>query len=208
MYIYSRNIVANPERYAEAVAFALSIGRTVEGVTGMSVRTYVLHFGGPVTTISWSGRVDSLADLETIKGKLAADPSLVAENEKGRGLFAGSPEDSLFNVVSASLEASPKKYYSLTSAVSAPGKISEAVQFGVAVQQHVSKLTGLQTAFGTSPFGPFGQVGWIAAADSMAQLDSYEAAVSTDSTFQKMVADAGDLFVPASGQNRLIERIG
>ncbi len=206
MYIYSRNIVANPDRYAEAVAFALSIAKSVESVTGMSVRTYGTHFGGPVTAISWSGRLDSLDDLETMKGKLAANPSYATEVEKGRGLFVASAEDSLFNVVSATLEPAPKKYYSLTSAVAALGKMSAAVQFGVAVQQHVSKLTGLQTAFGTSPFGPFGQVGWITAADSMAQLDASQAALSTDTTFQTMVDDAADFFIPGSGMNRLIER--
>lgn len=207
MYIYNRTSLAIADRYPEALAFAVSIAAKVEAVSGHPIRAYVTHFGAPVTTLSWSTRLDSLADLETMKGKLAADPGLAAEMQQNRSLFVGSPEDALMNIVSTTFDAKPKKYYASTVAMAAGGKVGEAVQFGVEVQQHLSKLTGLQSAFGTNPFGPYGQVGWITGADSMAEIDAFQTAMGTDPAFQKMAGVVGDLFLPGSGQSRLIERI-
>ena len=206
MYIFRRAITVKPDRYLQASQFAVEIASKIKQITGTEVSVFDTRFGAPMGTLLWTVRVDSFADLDTFRGKLLADPGYLELLATGSENFATLPEDAMMNIVSSNFGASPKRYYSSTIATPANGHITEVMTFGVSTQTYLAEH-GFTTAFGASVFGAYGSVGWLVGADTMADVDAFQAFLTTDPKFGPMVDASGGLFVPASGLNTLVERI-
>lgn len=205
MYLYNRTSLAHPDHYRESVAFALSIAKKVESLTGISVSVYATLFGGPVSTISWGAVFGSMGELETMREKLA-DPSYAADVDKARGLFDGPPTDSLLKIISANFDANPKRYYSGVVTRVQPSKLTEALALGIEIQQHACSVTDGQGLFGASTFGE-ATVGWITGANSLAELETTTDKANKDKKFQQLAADFRSLVLPGTTRT-LVERIG
>ncbi len=207
MYVFRRTTVAHPNEPIAARAFAVRIAALASEIAGRPITPFEVVFGGPGGGISWSMTVKDMADLEKVQGRLLSNASYLAEVEKGRGLFATAPEDGITKIVANGITRSDHAMYASVTAVPAPGKLAEAAMYGVTVHEYIQSA-GFASLFGTSPHGPFGEVGWLRAADSMADLDTWETFLENDPKMVELVDTGGVLFVPGSGVSRLIRRLG
>lgn len=209
MYIFGRSREANPQRYFEAVEAAVELGHMAANISGLQISVFATRYGEPGTTLRWSTRVESQAELQAAMDKLAGDPAYRKWLEAHAELFAGAPTSQLTSIVSAAnITPVPRRFYTVLTATAANGKYADAIAFGVKGQQFVAEATGLTTMFGTSVFGAFGSVGWLTGADDASQLDELRAMEATNPGYHELVAEAADLFMPGSGMSSLIEKIG
>ncbi len=207
MYIFNRSTTADRNRQFEAAEAAVEIAALAAGIMGIPVNVFVTRFGAPTNTISWSCRVDSQAELQAAFDKLAGNDDYAKWVMTHGELFESAAVDQLSTVVSSSLNPAPAKFYTTLVAAAANGKLADAIAFGVRAQQFVSAATGLPTAFLSAVYGPFGTVGWLTGADSMADLDRVQEMQATNTEYHQLVAEAGPLFAEGSGLGGLIEKI-
>ncbi len=207
MFIYSRSIMADRNRIMEATVGAVEVAALVSGIIDNEVAVYGSRFGEPINGIRWSMRVESQAELEAMTAKLLANEDYIGWVTTNSGLFETAATDNLVQVVSSSLAAKPKRYYTLLVANAINGRVGDAVAFGVRTQQFVAEATGLSTAFTVGTYGSFGTVGWLTGADAMGELDALAAMQFTNAEYQALVAESADLFQQGSGMIGLIERL-
>ena len=159
MHIFRRTSTARPDHLLDAITFAVEAAAITTRLTGRPMAVYNTRFGQPWGTIHWSTRFASIEEYYDFSTKLTAEPEYLALAAKGGNFFTSAPQDGLVNVVSATLAPEPRRFYASVLAVAKNGKLAEAVAFGVKAQAYVAKTTGLATAFGTSVFGPYGEMG-------------------------------------------------
>ena len=206
MYIFSRSAVAAPGKIGAAMAFAVEVAAHVTSVSGIPLSVYRGNFGAPMGTIMWTARYDSQAQSADVEAKLFIDAGYTAMIDKAADLFQPVATDALTEIVSTTM-AAPSAVVAVTMATAANGKIAEAMELGVALQEAVAKATGLGTAFCADVYGAYGGCRWLIGASSMADMDAGRAAMNGDSAFQKLVAKTGDIYLAGSGQNGLITKI-
>lgn len=210
MNLFSRTRALNPEHAQEGLSFSVEIAEQVSGVTGLEVIPWASVYGAPVGTVSFSARVESLAAMGAAQEKLAADTKYQERISKQIGrLFTGPAEDIVLQFLGfAGSGGNAGRYASLVSAQCAPGKIGEAMSWGVEIMNHVSELTGRDMAMVRGLYGPWATLGWISLADTLEQVDAAEAAMSSDATYLKRIDQGAELFVTASASQRLVRRLG
>ena len=206
MYIFSRAGTIKPDHLIDGSTYAVEVAAKVKAITGTTVNVYRSLYGQPLGTVLWTVRAETQAELADLAAKLAADPGYVTMTQKGASLFTGNHVTALGSIVSSTLLA-PKPIVAAVQAVIANGKIAKAMEFGVAAQALVAKISGLPTAFVSDTFGTFGGVRWLTGADTMEQIDHLQQVMATDKSYQALVETAGDLFIEGSGQNGLIQKI-
>jgi hypothetical protein len=207
MYIFNRSTTLNRHRLMEATGAAVEVAGMVSEITGMAVSVFASRFGQPLNTIGWSTRLESQAELQAATDKLIANEDYLGWISSHTELFEAAPSDQLSTVVSSTLAAEPKRFYTLLTAAAANGRLADAVAFGVRAQQFVADTTGMATAFMSGVYGAFGTVAWLTGADSMGELDDLVAMQMTNADYHALVAEAGPLFLPGSGTTGLIEKI-
>jgi hypothetical protein len=204
MYVFNRIRIVNPTDLPEARELAPKLAATASQILGKPITAFETLFGGP-GHLSWSGVVEDMATLGDDAAKLAADPSYQKMVDKGRSLW-GHPQDVLMHIIASSITSSENQLYASTSAVPMPGKIAEAMAFGVKVQEYVTK-EGFKGVFAASTFGTYGELGWLGGFDSMAELDAFQKFRTSDAGFAKLVDGSGPLFVANASVNRLVRRL-
>ena len=207
MYIFRRTRTINPTSDADARAFAVDIAAQASQVTGRPISPLEMVFGGPAGAISWTTPVASLADLGELQATLAADGAFAKAVAAGAKFFTDNAEDNIFQMIANGIETTDSALYSALSVVARPGAVADAVAFGIKMQAYLQNA-GFATAFGPSTYGVFGEVGWIVAADTMAELDTLHEFMASDAGYAALSADATDLFEPRSGLLQLSRRIG
>lgn len=206
MYIFSRTATALPGKQVAAMAFAVETAAMAASITGIPVSAYRANFGLPLGTIVWSSRQDSHAQLSEFEAKLNGDPGWATVTSKASELFGPVWTDGFTEIVSTTM-AGPAAVVSATMATAANGKLAEAMELGVEIQQAVAKATGLGTAFCADVYGAYGGVRWLIGGASMAEVDAGRAAMNADPDFQKLVAKAGEVYLAGSGQIGLITKL-
>ena len=206
MYIFSRSAVIAPGKIAPAMTFAIEVAAKVTSITGIPVSTYTTTFGAPLGTVLWSARYDSQAQSADVAAKLGVDAGYAAFTEQAPALFGPVWTDGFTEIVSTTM-AGPAAVVAVTMATAANGKIAEAMELGVAIQEAVAKATGLGTAFCADVYGAYGGVRWLIGGASMADMDAGRAAMNADPAFQTLIGKAGEVYLAGSGQNGLITKI-
>ena len=209
MKLFSRRVhLVGPP--AETMAYATDICAYVNDKIGREVALWSAVFGAPLGSMIFTMRVEGVADLAAAAEGLLADPEYHAKLAAGAA-FAGAPaEDTIGTPIRGELggEAPPVgTYAAVTTAQIANGKYADAFGWAVEVAAHVESTTGMPTMVLSSQYGPFGTVNWVAGGADAAAVDAANAALMGDEGYMKMLVAAGDLFVPGSGQQALIQRI-
>ncbi len=207
MFIFNRTSTARPEHLLDAISFAVEGAAIATRLTGRPMSVFETRFGQPRGTIVWSARFTTIEEYYDFSNKLMAEPDYLALGARGGLYFSSAPQDALVSIVSSSLAAEPRRFYTTVRAVAKSNNLAEAVAFGVKTQDFVSKATGLPTAFGTSVFGPYGEMGWLTGAHSAAELDALHTFITNDPGYHALVSEASELFVEHSGVNTLIQQI-
>lgn len=208
MYIFRRTGSVNRLRAPEAIAAGIEVAGLAGSITGRQVSLHVQRFGGALTGVMWSTRLESFADYVAMTESLMASEEYATWLQDHEELFDGDGEDGLLEVAGVSgMEAGPRRFHMILSAMASSGKLPEVVAFGVRAQQFVADETGLATAFGVQRFGPIGLVSWLTGADTGAELDALAELQRSSGGYHALQAEAATMLMEGSGTMQLIERI-
>lgn len=207
MYLFSRIRTADPAHIAEAQAWAAEVAAHATKAVGVVVTPWTCVYGLPAGTLSWSGRVESHAEMGALQEKLALDTGYAKLLAKAATLFTGAADDALVEFVAAAGKPGPGRYATVVRAECAGGHVADAMGWGVDVMNHVAKLTGLSTSMVRSLYGKWGGVGWITVADSLADIDNAQKAIAADTGYVERLDMAGDFFVPGSATTVLLRNL-
>ena len=208
MQLFSRQVqMSGP--FAETSAYAADITAHVSGLIGREVSLWSTVFGAPLGTMTYTMRVDGVADVQAISAQVLADADFHAKLAKGVDYAVGNAEDRLFQPLNAEMgDAPPVGSVALvTSAVIANGAYEKAFAWGIDMAEHVSSVAGIPTLFLAEQYGSFGSVGWIGITADGAAIDAGTAALNGDADYLKKLGAAGDLFLPGSGHRILSTRV-
>lgn len=195
-----------PSAVLEARAFAVDIAAQASQVSGRPISPLEMIFGSPAGTISWTTPVKDMADLGELMAALEADAGFSTAVAAGAQYFTDNATDNIFQLIANGIETTDSALYSMLIAVARPAALAAAVEFGLKTQAYLQQA-GFSTAFGPSTYGAFGEVGWIVAVDSMAELDRLHEFMATDAGYAELATDATDLFEPGTGLRQLSRRI-
>jgi hypothetical protein len=208
MLLYLRTATIQRDRSLDAITFATEICGEVARATGLEVHAWSVLYGESIATVSWSTMVESHAAMGAAADKLQADASYMARAAGAADLFATAPEDSIGEVLATINETDTLgNYVSVVTAQCAPGKIAEAMGWGVDIFNHVGKITGRPGMLVRPLYGPWATLAWVSIADSLDQVDAANAAMNSDPGYIEMVDQGGGLFMPGSGASRLSQRL-
>ena len=209
MQLFSRRVHMVGAPPAEMIAYATDMRAYVTGKVGRDVALWATTFGAPVGTMSYTVRVEGVADLQATMSTLMGDEEYQAKIAKGLQMSGGPAVDSLMQPIHGELGAAPPvgSMAGVTTAVIANGAYAEALAWGVDIAMHVESVTGMSTLFLAGQYGPFGGVGWISPAADAAAVDAANAALNADAAYMEKLRAVGDLFMEGSGQQALLTRI-
>ena len=208
MYLFARTSTADAKRGMDALAFSIDICGRVKSITGQDVSAWTVLYGAPITTVTWTTRVEGHATLGAMNEKLQADAGYMAATAEAAELFTGAPEDSLIEMLAlVGTGSGAGNYASLVTAQCADGKIADAMAWGVDILNHVHELTGRDGSFSRSLYGPWATVGWITLADSLEQIDEGTAKMNADPTYIEKIEAGAGLFLPGVSASRLSQKI-
>lgn len=207
MYLFTRNVMhAGPP--AEYVANAMEMRRFVSDRIGREIALWNVGFGAPAGAMTYSMRVDGLADLDALGGQLAADDEYHARLAAGAAYSAGPFDDHLAKAVHGELGDPPPvgSVATVTTAVIG-GSFGTAIAWGVDAAAHVESVSGVGVVMTLGMYGPFGAVTWIAVAPDATAADAANAKVDADAAYMAKLDEAAGLFVPGSANRFLLTRI-
>jgi hypothetical protein len=207
MYIFNRARQARPERLLDAMTSSVEIAKKVTEISGIDIHVWQTHFGAPVGTITWSCRLDSQSQLHETTEKLAVDATYVDMAMSMSEHYAGPAEDAMMRVLSGTPSPEPSKFYVVTMATMANGQYADAIAWGVSMQEFACDALDAPGVFGTASYGGFADVAWLMGRDSMADVDRAADWEMSNEEYHERINNARDLFLPGSGQQRLIERL-
>ena len=93
--------------------------------------------------------------------------------------------------------------YFVRTALIAPGKAAEAMEFGKKVCAYAKSKHGLKVSFMSQVGGPVGRVAWLTPHDSLAAFEQSWAKLMADSGWHKVVKDGPTLFAAGQTQDSL-----
>ena len=140
MYIVSRGRGINPARGRAAFAAAVEAGSRASEIAGMPVFVWSSIFSAAGPAVSWSARVEHLADAVAMDDTLFADEGFAQWVEDNDGLFVGPVSDSVWQVVHGAPSGPPKQYLEATRAVCANGSVSDAMGLGVELAETATRI--------------------------------------------------------------------
>ncbi len=203
MYIATRARRINQARGRAAIAAAVEAGARASAVTGREVFVWSSIFSAEGPTVSWSVRVEHLADAIAADDALFADEGFAQWVEDNDGLFAGPSSDLISQVVHGAPTGPPKTYVQATRAVCANGSIGEAMGIGVELAEAATRITGVPVMFATAVTGTYAAVGWLSSVDELAEVEAANASLVADEEWLKLIDRAGHAFAPGTSSSIL-----
>jgi hypothetical protein len=209
MYLFSRlATLGGNER--SALTWAAEMTSYVNDHSDHNLTLWRTDFGYPVGTVAWSAWADSMDSLNKGFAGLADDDGYYDLLDKGEAFTTDPPQDQLRQAIHGGPGEAPPPLgavTSITTAVAAGGQYAEAMTWGVEMAQLVQEITGQTSLFMSDVYGTFGQVTWLTGAADMAAVDASTDAIAANAEYLGRLGAVGDLFVPASGHQRLVTRI-
>ena len=198
MYIGTRARAINQAKGRAAAAFAVEAGARASAITGQEIFVWSTIFSPDAPTVSWSARIEHLADLVAMDDALFADEGFAQLVEDNDGLFVGPTSDIVSQVVHGAPSGPPKTYVQANRAVCANGSIGEAMGIGVEIADVATRITGVPVIFVAAVAGTYGAVGWISSVDELADVEAANQALVTNDEWVKLLDRAGHAFAPGA----------
>ncbi len=206
MYLFSR-FRAHNGHYATAARDAfVNVANVATRVTGMPVFAWQVSYHPQGNGYMTSARVDSQAQLESAWDKMMADESMAKAMEGVAQVVPSPPIDNLARVVGGSLGEGPPAYARVTTAQAASGRVADAAAWGIQMAEASSASLGVPVVCTVNVAGVYGGIALLASYKSADQMDEVSDKLMTDSSLQKMIADAADLF-EGEGAQILLRRL-
>lgn len=207
MYLFTRRAVAAPGRAVDAAKWALEAARAAADSGGIPVAAWATIFSPEVGGLTWSMRVESVAELHAATSRSQADPAYHAVVAQAAGLLAASPNDALLEVVSGTPGDGPPAFATVVQATVAPGHLLAGYAAGMEIAQTFTAVTGLPALFLRNVTGPYGGVGWITSAPDTAAIDAANDKLKASTDWLNLVDRAGAHFA-GDAESRLLQRLG
>ncbi|MEO1062215.1 MAG: hypothetical protein AAFZ07_12415 [Actinomycetota bacterium] len=207
MYAVSRIAVARPEKMMEAPGFLLEIAEQVGSRFDYEVQVVAEELGvmGRFGLVSQWPTLEARAETQA---RMMADPMMGQLWPKAGELFQPNGMD----VVSMTLDGSPmppvSTFTSFRSGVARNGHLREAATFAVEIAADSSSVTGLHVVPVAMRTGQASTFGWVAGAESMAELEQGYARFMGDEGLAKAIDDAGEMWVDGATTDSFWRRIG
>ncbi|MDO8362697.1 MAG: hypothetical protein Q7V88_07360 [Actinomycetota bacterium] len=199
--------MARPASFGEAVAFAATIAGKATATAGVEISAWTSVGSEGAGTIVWTAAFDTLVDWEAAGDKLGGDADYVSAVQAADGLFTGTVDDGLLNIV-AGLGGDPaaNTYVGIVRATCAGGKLGAGMAQGVAIAEAATRVGGLNTVFGSEVTGAYGGVRWLTGAPNIAALEAASNAIAGSQEFVELVDGGGGLYLP-DAQQAMFRRI-
>jgi hypothetical protein len=198
MYIATRTRAINQGKVRAAVAAAVEAGSRASAISGQEIFVWSSIFSSDGPAVSWSVRVEHLADVVALDDALISDEGFAKWIEDNDGLFAGPSSDVVSQVVHGAPSGPPKTYVQATRAVCANGSIGEGMGIGVEIADAATRITGIPVLFLAAVSGTYGSVAWLSSVDDLAEMEAANAALVTDDDWVKLIDRAGHAFAPGT----------
>jgi hypothetical protein len=209
MHLYSRQgLFSGP--FGELMEWATNITGHASTLIDSEIALWSAGFGAPTGTLGWSLPVDGLAGVAANNEKLMADATYHDMLDQGREwAVTGSVSDSLMQLVHGQLGEQRPPIGSVATITTATitGSWSDAIGWGVEVAQLVEEITGVPLYFGSSMFGQFYDVGWIAVNADAASADANMAKLIANADYVAKLDAASQLFDTAANRT-FMTRVG
>lgn len=207
MYVNAVKFTAKPGRAAEVVAGVVAFRGIIERVSGVEARAWSVLGGEPAGTVAVSGRMASMGQYVDVMAKLAADTEYQALTPTLGDAIVDPASIELNRLVHATDGFKAKSFTSITSAVVTAGHYKDAYTWCAEFVEFVHSVTGEQAAFVTGAAGAFGSVGiYVSCADGDTADEANEK-LGADEGYLDRLLQAGSLFEPGSGHQRLLQHI-
>ncbi|HEY5874906.1 MAG TPA: hypothetical protein VIT64_06375 [Ilumatobacteraceae bacterium] len=209
MQLFTRTRTINAAHADEAHTFAVDMAQFASSTTGLDVIPWATVYGGAAGTVMYSARVGSQGAMAASLATLAAHPGYQSRLATSVGhLFTGPADDAISEFLSfVGSGDNVGNLVSITTAQCAPGRIAEAMAWGVDILSHASKVSGLDGALVRGLYGPWATLGWISLADTWDEVDASTDALAADATYLERIDDAGELLLAGSVSRRLLRRL-
>ncbi len=209
-YLFSRNARMAPGSYVDALTWAVTMTEKVNTVSDVSVALWSDVLSPEVGTLGWTAVLENVSEITALDEKLSADEGYLALAEEGAHLVSADGfHDGLVNIVHADPDGlDTAQYAAVTTSVVAAGATATGIPLGVEMAQRVRSITGRPTSFGLSMTGRFGEVGWIALAETIDQVQAAEEAMAADAGWIEMLdTRAAEAFVRSESSRRITRKL-
>jgi hypothetical protein len=185
MYFYTRTGRVRPGRMTEATGWAVELTERVNRITDLRVGLWTTMFSPGLGTMAWSTFVPDLMELDKANGKLMADEAFLADVERGGEIFteAGVDDGVAQLVHTAGEPVAEPRYASIVLSGMTAGSLGKGIEVGIEIAERATKLGGVATSFLVAATGPYAGCAWIAATETLAELDRGEQAVNSNPEF-------------------------
>jgi hypothetical protein len=207
MYIVGRTRHINQAKGRAGFAVAVEAGSRASEILGFPIFVWSSVFPANGPAVSWSTRVEHLADAAAIDETLFADEDFAQWVEDNDDLFVGPSSDVVSQVVHGAPTGPPKAYVQVTQGTCANGAFSDGMIFGVEIAETAARITGIPVMFVTPVVGSYGAVGWLSSVDDLAEVEAANAALAGNDEWLKLVDRAGHAFNPGV-TSIMLHRIG
>ena len=209
MYLFNRRTRLAPGKARDGVDWAAGICGKVREISGMEVSLWMSVMSPAVGTIAWNTVVETLSDLEAATAKLNADDIFVATAMQGAALTDGTLDDTVIQLLNAEPDPNARpSYAAVVQGQLANGAFRNGIECGLEIAQRATELGGLKTTFGITTTGVYAGVGWITAAESLAELEAAEQKINTDPGFLELLDEkASSCYLPGVTTQTIWQRI-
>ena len=225
MFVFIRSFVPDPLAVGDARTCTIAIEPAASSPF-RAIDAFDVLFGGEAGTVNWCAPINDLGDIAGLPERFVADSGYQDAIAAASRLFPGHPPVRITSVATerpvaadpghapdrsaetgAAEPPPPLALRSTVTAIAVPGKYAEIVMFGIRAQAFL-RNAGFPGAFGISPCGVFGTVGWRAGADALADVDRLQSLVRGNPGYGALAHDAAALFEPASGVRQILQLAG
>ncbi len=208
MFVNAVKFTAKPGRAAEVAAGAVAFRGIIERVAGVEAKAWAIVGGEPNGTVAVSSRMESMGQYIDATAKLAADAEYQAMGPALGDAVVGPASIELNRLASATDGFASKPFVSITSAVVTDGRYKDAYTWCAEFVEFIHAVTGAQAAFVTGAAGVFGSVGIYVTCENGDAADEVNDKLAAEEGYLDRLLQAGSLFDPGSGHQRLLQQIG
>jgi hypothetical protein len=207
MYLFSRRGRVTAGAVNDALAWAAQFPGLVKNVSGLDVELWSQVLSPEVGTLAWTTFVPDIATLETAMDKLQADPTYVAEGDRGLQFMPGGIDDNLAVLVHGDLDPERRlEYVMVTEGRLASGRMGKGISTAVEISTKVQEITGIPASVFTSTTGAIDEVAWMVGYTNVAEMDTATAAIAGDPSFTKFIDERSEVFAAGSSAVSLLYR--
>lgn len=200
MYIFTRTRPFEGRNPKEAIEASVQIAEMVTEVTGNQVSVWSSLYHPMGNAITWSARVETLAQYEAMSDKVMSSDKVMKQLAKVSDLMPGAMIDNMVQVVAGSLGPKPAKYVTIVQGQAANSHQREAVAWGADLAVKAGRAMDIPVVFAMGVFGNYGSMSWISSVEDADGLDDTRGKLIANETLQALIDEGGHLVQPYATQ--------